>query len=91
MFASVIVNIIGFICAVKDHIMFLKLFPQETFWVCGACRLEKLLSRRSKKGNKKDPNDNEINSEANGDEFYVERIRLENMQLRSIAFLSLSL
>ncbi|XP_057437613.1 uncharacterized protein LOC130729793 [Lotus japonicus] len=44
-------------------------------------RLEKLLSRRSKKGNKKDPNDNEINSETNGDEFYVERIRLENMQL----------
>ncbi|KAL2320391.1 hypothetical protein Fmac_029360 [Flemingia macrophylla] len=45
-------------------------------------RLENFLSRRSKRHNKKDPKkDNEINTEANGNEFYVERIRLENMQL----------
>ncbi|XP_020214699.1 uncharacterized protein LOC109798733 [Cajanus cajan] len=46
-------------------------------------RLEKLLSRSKRhKHNKKDPKkDNEIISESNGNEFYVERIRLENMQL----------
>lgn len=44
-------------------------------------RLEKLLSRRPKKNSKKDSNGNEIIREANGDDFYVERIRLENMQL----------
>ncbi|RDX69421.1 hypothetical protein CR513_51468, partial [Mucuna pruriens] len=45
-------------------------------------RLEKLLSRRSKRRNKKDPKkDNEINSEADEHDLYVERIRLENMQL----------
>ncbi|KAK7396001.1 hypothetical protein VNO78_16669 [Psophocarpus tetragonolobus] len=44
-------------------------------------RLEKLFSR-SKRRNKKNPKkDDEINSEADGQDFYVERIRLENMQL----------
>ncbi|CAJ1787203.1 unnamed protein product [Sphenostylis stenocarpa] len=43
--------------------------------------LEKLLSRRSRRRNKKDPKDNEINSEVDGQDLYVERIRLENMQL----------
>ncbi|KAG2405282.1 uncharacterized protein HKW66_Vig0045370 [Vigna angularis] len=46
-------------------------------------RLEKLLSRRSKRRNKKNPKDNEINSEVDEQDLYVERIRLENMQLRS--------
>ncbi|XP_027350271.1 uncharacterized protein LOC113861562 isoform X2 [Abrus precatorius] len=46
-------------------------------------RLEKLLSRRSKRHDKKDPTKvNEINPEENGQDLYVERIRLENMELR---------
>ncbi|XP_047150872.1 uncharacterized protein LOC124822844 [Vigna umbellata] len=44
-------------------------------------RLEKLLSRRSKRRNKKNPKDNEINPEVDEQDLYVERIRLENMQL----------
>ncbi|CAL0323321.1 unnamed protein product [Lupinus luteus] len=45
-------------------------------------RLEKLVSRRPKKHNKKDPKkDDEINYEADGEDLSVERIRLENMQL----------
>ncbi|KHN28596.1 hypothetical protein glysoja_021417 [Glycine soja] len=54
------------------------------FWayLLRVTRLEKLLSRRSKRHNKKDPKkDNEINSGADGQDLYVERIRLENMQL----------
>ncbi|MED6105909.1 hypothetical protein PIB30_000037 [Stylosanthes scabra] len=44
-------------------------------------RLEKLLSRKPKRHNDTNPKkDDEINSE-NGDDFYVERIRLENMPL----------
>lgn len=45
-------------------------------------RLGKLLSRKSKH-NKKDSSGNEMIREATGDDFYVERIRLENMQLSS--------
>ncbi|KAL2575897.1 hypothetical protein AAZV13_16G043100 [Glycine max] len=54
------------------------------FWayLLRVTRLEKLLSRRLKRRNKKDPKkDNEINSEADGQDLYVERIRLESMQL----------
>ncbi|XP_004493089.1 uncharacterized protein [Cicer arietinum] len=46
-------------------------------------KLEKVLSRRAKRFSKKDSDGNEIVREANGDDFYVERIRLENMQLSS--------
>ena len=49
----------------------------------GACRLEKLLSRTSRTRHKKDPKkDDEISAETSEDDFYVERIRLENMELR---------
>ncbi|KAK7290567.1 hypothetical protein RIF29_05080 [Crotalaria pallida] len=54
------------------------------FWayLLRVTRLEKLLSRRSKRHSKKDPKkDDEINSEADGVDLSVERIRLENMQL----------
>ena len=51
---------------------------------CGSCRLEKLLARKSKRHHKKDPKkDDDIISEAEQDDLYVERIRLENMELRS--------
>ncbi|MFQ6630862.1 hypothetical protein Gotur_009122 [Gossypium turneri] len=51
------------------------------------CRLEKLLSRRSRGRNKKEPKkDDEINPETDSEDLYVERIRLENMDL-SISFL----
>ncbi|MBA0614728.1 hypothetical protein Godav_014982 [Gossypium davidsonii] len=46
------------------------------------CRLEKLLSRRSRGRNKKEPKkDDEINPETDSEDLYVERIRLENMDL----------
>ncbi|XP_028780244.1 uncharacterized protein LOC114736559 [Neltuma alba] len=45
-------------------------------------RLEKLLSRRSKRHHKKDlKKDDDITSEAEQDDLYVERLRLENMEL----------
>ncbi|KAA3455901.1 aminopeptidase [Gossypium australe] len=45
-------------------------------------RLEKLLSRRSRGRNKKEPTkDDEINPETDSEDLYVERIRLENMDL----------
>ncbi|MBA0614729.1 hypothetical protein Godav_014982 [Gossypium davidsonii] len=45
-------------------------------------RLEKLLSRRSRGRNKKEPKkDDEINPETDSEDLYVERIRLENMDL----------
>lgn len=45
--------------------------------------MEKILPRRSSGWQKKDPKKNdEINSEAAQDDLYVERIRLENMELR---------
>lgn len=47
------------------------------------CRAEKLLSRRSSSRHTKDPKkDDEITSETDGEDLYVERIRLENMELR---------
>lgn len=50
----------------------------------GAFRLEKLLKRSSGQ-HKKDPKkqDDISSSEADGDALSVERIRLENMELRS--------
>lgn len=49
----------------------------------GVYRLEKLLKRSSGR-HKKDPKkQDDISSEADGDDLSVERIRLENMELRS--------
>ncbi|XP_016668065.1 uncharacterized protein [Gossypium hirsutum] len=48
-------------------------------------RLEKLLNRRLRERHKKEPKkDDEINPEADSEDLYVERIRLENMDLSSI-------
>ena len=53
------------------------------FLVYGACRLEKLLKRSSRQ-HKEDPKkQDDINSKACVDDLVVERIRLENMELRS--------
>uniref|UniRef100_A0A2P2L817 Uncharacterized protein MANES_11G076000 n=1 Tax=Rhizophora mucronata TaxID=61149 RepID=A0A2P2L817_RHIMU len=55
------------------------------FWafLLRVTRLEKLLSRRSSGRHKKQPKKNEeIQPEPDEDELYVERIRLENMELR---------
>ncbi|PSS18255.1 Chromosome partition protein like [Actinidia chinensis var. chinensis] len=50
-------------------------------WLLRKTRLEKLLSRKSRTRHKKDPKkDDEISAETS-DDFYVERIRLENMEL----------
>lgn len=47
------------------------------------CRLDKLLSRRSGRKHKKDAKkDDEIIPDADQDDLYVERKRLENMELR---------
>ena len=55
---------------------------------CGSCRLEKVLARKSKRHHKKDPKkDDDITPEAEQDDLYVERIRLENMELRSLMHL----
>ncbi|OAY37111.1 uncharacterized protein LOC110626888 [Manihot esculenta] len=54
------------------------------FWafILRVTRIEKILPRRSSGWQKKDPKKNdEINSEAAQDDLYVERIRLENMEL----------
>ena len=49
----------------------------------GACRLEKLLKRSSGQ-HKKDPKkQDDIYPEADAEDLFVERIRLENMELRS--------
>ncbi|MBA0766575.1 hypothetical protein Gotri_015605 [Gossypium trilobum] len=46
-------------------------------------RLEKILNRRLRERHKKEPKkDDEINPEADSEDLYVERIRLENMDLR---------
>ncbi|KAL6533559.1 hypothetical protein OROMI_027671 [Orobanche minor] len=51
-------------------------------WILRKTRLEKVLSRSSSSRQKKDTKkDYEIISEAEYDELYVERIRLENMEL----------
>lgn len=55
------------------------------FWCYSCCRVGKLLSRRSSGRPKTDPKKNEeISSEADGEDedLYVERIRLEKMELR---------
>ncbi|CAN1126610.1 hypothetical protein LINPERPRIM_LOCUS5872 [Linum perenne] len=44
-------------------------------------KLEKFLSRKHKKQRRDSTKDDDNNSEDNKDEFYVERIRLENMEL----------
>ncbi|GFY85149.1 aminopeptidase [Actinidia rufa] len=50
-------------------------------WLLRKTRLEKLLSRKSRTRHKKDPKkDDEISAETS-DDFNVERIRLENMEL----------
>ncbi|KAF7819338.1 uncharacterized protein G2W53_024793 [Senna tora] len=52
-------------------------------------RMEKLFSRRSKRHHKKDlKKDDDINFEADQDDFYVERKRLENMELSARNLLS---
>jgi len=49
----------------------------------GFCRIEKLLPRRSSARNKRDPKKNdEIVTEGEQNDFYVERIRIENMHIR---------
>ncbi|PNX54798.1 hypothetical protein L195_g048420, partial [Trifolium pratense] len=52
------------------------------FWayLLRVTRLGKLLSRKPKP-NKKDSSGNEMIREATGDDLFVERIRLESMQL----------
>lgn len=60
-------------------------FVYFVFWCCSCCRVGKLLSRRSSGRPKTDPKKNEeISSEADGEDedLHVERIRLENMELR---------
>ncbi|CAN0924794.1 hypothetical protein LINGRAHAP2_LOCUS34394 [Linum grandiflorum] len=54
------------------------------FWayLLRVTRLGKFLSRKPKKQRRDPLTDDDINSEDNKDEFYVERIRLENMELR---------
>ncbi|PPS19837.1 hypothetical protein GOBAR_AA00711 [Gossypium barbadense] len=52
------------------------------------CRLEKLLNRRLRERHKKEPKkDDEINPEADSEDLFVDRIRLENMDL-SMSFLN---
>lgn len=47
------------------------------------CRLERVFSRKSRAQHKRDSKkDDESSSETEQDNFYVERIRLENMELR---------
>nr|XP_009609909.1 uncharacterized protein LOC104103691 isoform X2 [Nicotiana tomentosiformis] len=54
-------------------------------WILRKTRIDRLFSRRSSSRRKKDPKkDDEINSEAEDHDLYVERIRIENMELRSI-------
>jgi hypothetical protein len=60
---------------------FTQFFPP--FLVYGACRLEKLLKRSSGQRKEDPKKQDDIYSEACGDDLVVERIRLENMELRS--------
>lgn len=47
------------------------------------CRLERVFSRKPRAQHKRDSKkDDESSSETEQDNFYVERIRLENMELR---------
>lgn len=58
-------------------------FSFEIHGGCAIHRLESLLSRRSNPRHKKNQMKNDgIPSEAEQDDMYVERIRLENMELR---------
>ncbi|KAH7851651.1 hypothetical protein Vadar_014766 [Vaccinium darrowii] len=51
-------------------------------WILRKTRLERIFSRKSSARHKRDPKkDDEISSESEQDDFYVERIRLENMEL----------
>lgn len=51
-------------------------------WILRKTRLERIFSRKSSARRKRDPKkDDEISSESEQDDFYVERIRLENMEL----------
>ena len=52
-------------------------------WGYCTCRLERFFCRKSPAREKKDPKKNdEISPEAGADELSVERIRIENMELR---------
>uniref|UniRef100_A0A5B6ZPV4 Aminopeptidase n=1 Tax=Davidia involucrata TaxID=16924 RepID=A0A5B6ZPV4_DAVIN len=51
-------------------------------WLLKQTRLERVLFRKSSARRKKDPKkDDEISAEAEQDDFYVERIRMQNMEL----------
>lgn len=58
-------------------------------WLLRVTRLEKVLLRKSSARHKRDPKkDDEISNEADQDDLYVERIRIENMELSSRKLLS---
>ncbi|XP_070052026.1 uncharacterized protein [Nicotiana tomentosiformis] len=58
-------------------------------WILRKTRIDRLFSRRSSSRRKKDPKkDDEINSEAEDHDLYVERIRIENMELSLRSLLS---
>lgn len=66
-------------CGVYTHLC----FNFEIHCGCAIDRLESLLSRRSNPRHKKNQMKNDgITSEAEQDDIYVERIRLQNMELR---------
>ncbi|XP_051140249.1 uncharacterized protein LOC127257819 [Andrographis paniculata] len=50
-------------------------------WILRKTRLQKVFSRRSERSKKDPKKDDRISSEEHGDALYVERIRLENMEL----------
>lgn len=58
-------------------------------WILRKTRIDRLFSRRSSSRRKKDPKkDDEINSEAEDHDLYVERIRIQNMELSLRSLLS---
>ncbi|RVW45039.1 hypothetical protein CK203_067513 [Vitis vinifera] len=70
-------------------LMLLKLTRQFVWGYC-TCRLERFFFRKSHAREKKDPKKNdEIHTEAEADDLSVERIRIENMELRHALFFSL--
>lgn len=55
-------------------------------WVFGTCRLENFFARKSSGKRKKDQKkDDDLNAEADQDDLFVERLRLEKMDLRLYA------
>jgi hypothetical protein len=58
----------------------------NSFRVFGACRLEIVFARKSSGQRKNDQKkDDDLNSEADQDDLFVERLRLEKMDLRLYA------